>query len=317
MAKKKAKDTEMSYNYNKFNQISPVANVILTIFMIFLAVLIVYPVILMISISLTDEYAIVGNQGYTLIPQKVTLSAYSTVFAYGSALWNSYLVTIVRTVVYTVLALFVMSMYAYVLAQRNFVAHKFYTYYLFFTMIFGAGLIPCYLVNTKFLHLQDTIWILILPGLCSASWVIMMRTFLKTTIPEALFESARIDGASNFRIFVQIVLPLFKPALATIGLFCVVSRWNEWFVAMLYITEKKWLTPLATMLQRIQNEINYLQEMIRHGQIDPSVLIGSTVMPTETFRMAMTVVCTLPIMFAYPFFQRYFIEGLTIGSVKE
>ncbi len=310
-----AKDNEMSYNYNRFNQISPGANVVLSIFMIILAIVVAYPVVLMISISFSDQYALTGP--YSLIPERFTLAAYQGVFKYGRSLWISYLVTIFRTVAYTVLALIVMSMYAYVLAQKNFKFHGFYTYFIFFTMIFSAGMVPCYIINTKFFHLQDTVWILILPGLCSASWVIMMRTFLKTTIPDALFESARIDGASNFTIFGRIVIPLFKPALATIGLFCVVSRWNEWFTAMIYIQEKKWLTPLATMLQRIQNQIEYLKQMIKQGSVDPSYYQELNKMPSETFRMAMTVIATLPIMFAYPFFQQYFIEGLTIGSVKE
>lgn len=315
MAKKK--DNEPGYNYNKFNQISPTANVFLTIFMIILAVIVLYPVLLMIAISFSDQNAVSVEKGYTLIPAKFSLKAYQGVFNYGIALWESYLVTILRTICYTVIALVVMSLYAYVLAQRNFNFHGFYTYYLFFTMIFSAGMVPCYIINTKYLHLLDTVWILILPGICTGSWVIMMRTFMKTTIPEALFESARIDGASNFTIYARIVIPLFKPALATIGLFCVVARWNEWFTAILYIQEKKWLTPLATMLQRIQNEIAFLKEMIRKGAVDPAYYKALNDMPTETFRMAMTVIATIPIMFAYPFFQQYFIEGLTIGSVKE
>ncbi len=310
-------DDDTMYNYNRFNQISPGANVVLSIFMILLAIAVAYPVVLMISISFSDQYALVGQEPFTLIPARFTLAAYQGVFRYGRALWISYLVTIVRTIAYTLIALVVMSMYAYVLAQKNFKFHGFYTYFIFFTMIFGAGIIPCYIINTRIFHLQDTIWILILPGVCSASWVIMMRTFLKTTIPDALFESARIDGASNFTIFARIVIPLFKPALATIGLFCVVSRWNEWFTAMIYIQEKKWLTPLATMLQRIQQEISYLKEMIKRGAVDPTYIQELNKMPSETFRMAMTVIATLPIMFAYPFFQQYFIEGLTIGSVKE
>jgi putative aldouronate transport system permease protein len=164
--------------------------------------------------------------------------------------------------------------------------------------------------------MNDTIWILILPGAMTSSYVIILRTFIVQSIPDALFEAARIDGASNFRVFGQIVLPLFKPGLATIGLFSVVSRWNEWFTGMLYIQQNKDLTPLQTVLQRIQSNMEFLKNQAAKGMLTPEQAEAYNKMPTEAFRMAVTVVATLPILFAYPFFQRYFIEGLTIGSVK-
>lgn len=315
MAKKKIK--EETYNYNKFNQISPAANAIITVFLILLALVTVYPVALMISVSFTSLSDLGG--GYKLIPQKFTLEAYTVLFSgdTSKAFWTSYGFTVFRTVVNTLLALWVMSMYAFVLAQRNFRARGFYTYFIFLTMIVSAGMIPSYIVNTKLLHLKDTIWIMILPGLTGASWVIMLRTFLTTTIPDALFESARIDGASNFVVYAKIVMPLFKPGLATIGLFNVVGKWNEWFTAILYLDRHQEYTPLGTFLQRIIRDIEWLKDQARKGGYgDPSLIEKLNNIPSESYRMAVTVLTTLPIMFAYPFFQRYFIEGLTIGSVK-
>ena len=314
MAKKK-KQEESFGSITRFNRISPVSNAILVIVMVLLAVICLYPVLLMVAVSFTDQSSIYAK-GYSLFPTKWSLQAYKSVMQLGAGLWKAYGVTIFRTIVGTLFSLFVMSQYAFVLAQKNFNCKKFYTYYIFFTMIFGAGMIPCYIVNVRYLHLDDTIWILILPGALTPSNVIILRTFITSTIPEALFESARIDGASNFRVFLQIVLPLFKPGLATIGLFSVVSRWNEWFIGIMYINKNKDLTPVQTVLQRIQANMEYLKEQANAGALTPDQMEAYKRLPTESFRMAITVIATLPILFAYPFFQRYFIEGLTIGSVK-
>ena len=317
MSKKKNKIEESFGTISKFNRISPVSNAILVVLMILLAIVCLYPVLLMTVISFTDQTSF-GDKGYSLFPQSWNLEAYRTVAELGSSLWRAYGVTIFRTVVGTLISLACMSMYAFVIAQKNFNCRKFYTYLMFFTMIFNAGMIPSYIINVRYLHLDDTIWILILPGAMVASNVIILRTFITSTIPDALFESARIDGASNFRVFGQIVLPLFKPGLATIGLFCVVSRWNEWFTAILYLNERTDLTPVQTVLQRIQQNMEYIQEQLKHsaGSMTPEQMEAYRNMPTESFRMAITVIATVPILFAYPFFQRYFIEGLTIGSVK-
>lgn len=299
----------------RFNRISPVSNAILVVLMILLAIVSLYPVVLMIAVSFSSQASLYAK-GYTLFPAEWSLTAYESVMKLGAGLWKAYGVTIIRTIVGTLFSLFCMSQYAFVLAQKNFNCRKFYTYYIFFTMVFSAGMIPSYIINVRYLHLDDTIWILILPGAVVASNVIILRTFITSTIPEALFESARIDGASNFRVFVQIVLPLFKPGLATIALFSVVSRWNEWFVGMLYINKNKDLTPVQTVLQRIQANMEYLKEQANKGGLTPDQQEAYLKLPTESFRMAITVIATIPILFAYPFFQRYFIEGLTIGSVK-
>ena len=183
-----------------------------------------------------------------------------------------------------------------------------------FTMLFSGGLVPSYILNVRYLNMYDTVWVFLLPSLVSAYNVIILRTFIQTTIPDTLFEAAKIDGAGHFRIFVQIVLPLFKAGLATIGLFNVVARWNDWFTGMLYIDTPQ-LVPIQTLLQKIQSQIDFLKNNAAvAGTPDGITLLRS--LPTQSLRMACVVIIVLPVLMAYPFFQRYFVSGLTIGSVK-
>ena len=186
---------------------------------------------------------------------------------------------------------------------------------LFFTMMFSGGLVPSYIMNVRYLHINDSIWIFLLPSLVSVYNVIILRTFILTTIPDTLFEAARIDGAGHFRVYVSIVLPLFKAGIATIALFNVVSRWNDWFTGMLYI-KKASLIPLQTMLKNIQDNIDFLKQNAEvAGTPDGIAFLNS--LPDQNLRMACTIIVIVPILCAYPFFQRYFVQGLTMGSVKE
>ena len=299
---------------NRFNSISPAANAVLIVILVLVALTIIYPMVLITMISFSTSESLALN-GYTIFPDALSTKAYEYLAkGGGTQLVDSYIITIFYTITGTVLSLTVMSMYAFVLANKNFWAKKFYTFVLFFTMLFGGGLVPSYIVNTRYLHLYDSIWIFLLPGLMSAYNVIILRTFINSSIPDALFEAARIDGATNFRIFFQIVLPLFKPGLATIGLFNVVARWNDWFTAVLYIENPK-LVPLQTVLQRIQQNIQFIKNnsQLASSKEGQEMLMN---MPTESTQMAILLIITIPILFAYPFFQRYFIQGLTIGSVK-
>ena len=299
---------------NRFNSISPAANVVLVIILVLVALTIIYPMVLITMVSFSTSESIALN-GYTTFPEGLSLKAYEYLAkGGGTQILDSYIITIFYTITGTILSLIVMSMYAFVLANKNFPARKVYTFILFFTMLFSGGLVPTYIVNTRYLHLYDTIWVFLLPGLVSAYNVIILRTFINSSIPDALFEAARIDGATNFRIFFQIVLPLFKPGLATIGLFNVVARWNDWFTAVLYIENPK-LVPLQTVLQRIQQNIQFIKNnsQLASSKEGQEMLQN---MPTESTQMAILLIITIPILFAYPFFQRYFIQGLTIGSVK-
>ncbi len=174
---------------------------------------------------------------------------------------------------------------------------------------------PSYILNVRYYHLRDTFWILLIPGLLSAYWVIILRTFIKSSIPEALFDSARIDGAGHFTIFFRIVCPLFKAGLGTIGLFSFVARWNDWFMGMLYIDNNK-LVPLQTLLTKLQNNVDYLKSNSAVVST-PEGLAMLKSLPGTNLRMACTVLAVVPVLFAYPFFQRYFVQGLTVGSIKE
>ena len=278
-----------------------------------IALLIVLPLILVVIISFSSAESIVFN-GYTFFPSKFTLDAYKNLAKTGAQIKNSYIITVFYTFTGTALSLFVMSMFSFVLAQKKFPARKALTFYVFFTMLFSGGLVPSYIMNVRYLHLNDTIWIFLLPGIVNAFYIIILRTFIQTTIPDSLIEAATIDGANDFTIYYKIVLPLSKAGLATIGLFSLVGRWNDWFTGMLYIENPK-LIPLQTMLYKIQKDIEFIKS---NAEISDSVmgleLLRS--MPTESTRMAITIIATIPILFAYPFFQRYFIKGLTIGSVK-
>ena len=233
----------------------------------------------------------------------------------GDQVLRSYGITIFYTVTGTLMSLTVMSLYAYVLAQRSFRHHKFMTWILFFTMLFGGGLVPSYILNVRYLHIYDTVWVFLLPSLVSAYNVIILRTFIQTTIPESLFEAARIDGANHFQVFGKIVLPLYKAGLATIGLFNVVGRWNDWFTGVLYI-ENPNLVPLQTLLQKIQSSIDFIKQNAAIAGTPDAIELMRNI-PQQNLRMACMIIIILPVLAAYPFFQRYFVSGLTIGSVKE
>ena len=304
---------DMDNSFWKINRVSRKTNILFSTFLTIIAVLTVLPVVLVIMISISTPESLT-YKGFSFIPQGITFTAYESLFATGTQIVNSYLVTITSTVTHTILGVFMMMMYAFVLAQQRFAAKKFYTLVMFFTMLFSGGLVPSYIINVNYLHLYDTFWILVLSGMVSAFNIIVLRTFINTTIPIEMFDAAQIDGASEFTMFFRIVLPLSKAGLATICLLVLVGKWNDWFVGMLYIDNPK-LVPLQTMLTRIQQKIDFIKNNASIAATpDGMELLKS--MPTEQTRMAILVITTLPILFAYPFFQRFFIQGMTIGSVK-
>ena len=197
---------------------------------------------------------------------------------------------------------------------KAFPLRKFYTYFLFGSSIFSGGLVASFIINVRYLNLYDSFWIYVLPGLVSWFNVIILRTFISTSIPDELFEVAKIDGAGDFRIFLQIVLPLCKAGIATIALFSVVGHWNEWTTALIYIDDPK-LIPVQTLLQKIQQNINYIKNnCVVSWTMDGQEMLRN--LPCESAQKALTVIATGPILFVYPLFQNYFIIGLTIGSVK-
>jgi putative aldouronate transport system permease protein len=271
----------------------------------------IIPIITILSISLSDEMNL-RKHGYSLIPAKINTDAYRFIFANPKEIFSSYGVTIAVTIIGGILSLTFISMISYALSRPDFKLKRIFSFFIFFTMIFNGGLVPTYIVVARVLHLSDTIWALIVPCMVSAWYIFMMRTFF-SSIPTALFESAKIDGAIEFRIFFQIVLPLAKPALATVGLFMVLIYWNDWSQALLYISpSSENLVPLQYMLYRIMSNIQYLTQQMQ----STAVTIDTSKLPNESARMAMCVLAAGPMLFVFPFFQKYFVKGLTIGAVK-
>jgi putative aldouronate transport system permease protein len=294
------------------NAISPFWNVVFNVIIGLFAFSCVFPFIFVIIISFTDEQTL-ALEGFSLFPSKFSTDAYEYIFKTGSELFTSFGVTLLVTVIGTLLSLFLVTTYAYALSRRSFEFRGFFSFLAFFTMLFSGGMVPSYIVMTQFLHLQNTLWALILPLSMSAFFIIVMRTFFQTTIPDEIIESAKIDGAGEYLTFARIVLPISLPGIATIGLFSSLGYWNDWFNALMYYNSPKVTPPLQYLLMQIEKNMDFLTKNAQN--------IGSTVdltasLPTETIRMAMVVLATLPIVMAYPFFQRYFVQGLTVGSVK-
>lgn len=301
--------------FNKLTRIPKGANFAILILLCLLALIVIVPIILVVVVSFSTEDSI-RRIGYSFFPTEWTWSAYEYLIVgdLGTQIFQSYFVTIAQALLGTVLSIFVMSLYAYVLAQRHFSGKKFYTLFIFITMLFGGGLVPSYMVNTQVLDLYDSFWIFILPGLISGYSVIILRTFITSTVAEEMFDAAKIDGANHFVIYSKIVMPLSKAGLAVVALWSIVGRWNDWFTATLYIENPK-LVPLQTMLTRIQSNIDFIKNNSALAASPEGARILNSI-PSDSTRMAIVVIATLPIIFAYPFFQRYFVQGITVGSVK-
>jgi len=298
---------------NELTQISKGWNALFVVILFLVALLVIIPMLLVIVISFSSEMSI-ADKGYSFFPNEWTLEGYQYLLKTGDQLWASYKITIIHSTLGTLISLSVMSLYAYVIAQKSFRYKNHFTWFLFFTMLFGGGLVPSYILNVRYLRIDDSLWIFLLPGMVNAYYTIILRTFINTTIPDSLFEAARIDGAGHFRVFTTIVMPLYKAGIATVGLFNMVSRWNNWFTGMLYIRNPD-LVPLQTLLTKLQNNIDFLKANAEIAST-PDGMALLRALPDENMRMASTIAVILPILFAYPFFQRYFVQGLTVGSVK-
>ncbi|HEX3017015.1 MAG TPA: carbohydrate ABC transporter permease [Caproicibacter sp.] len=294
------------------NEIKKSTNIVFNIVFIILSIICIVPLIFVISISFSSENSVV-TYGYSLWPREWSLSAYQYVVAQSTQLLDAYGISIFTTVVGTLLGIFLNSSMGYVLSRRNYKFNKFFTYMILITMLFNGGMISFYLVVSRFLNLNDNVLALILPGSVSAFNIIVMRTFIRQSVPDSCIESASIDGASQLKIFFRIVMPMSLPAMATIGLFMTIFYWNSWFNAMLFINDPA-LMPLQEFMMNILQNIQFLaQNMSAMGSNSMDALSN---LPQQTAQMAIVVLSTLPIVCSYPFFQRYFISGLTIGAVK-
>ncbi|OAS21342.1 carbohydrate ABC transporter permease [Paenibacillus oryzisoli] len=284
-------------------------NIIAYLVIIAFSVICLFPFLLIISGSLTDNESIIKD-GYHLIPSVFSLTAYKAVLTFPEKVLTAYGVTIFVTVVGTALGLFMMTMAGYVLQRKDFKYRNKLSFYIYFTTLFGGGLVPWYIMMTKYLQLTDTYAALIFPGLMSPFLIILMRSFIKSSIPEELTESSKIDGANDFTIYYRVVLPLAMPGIATVGLFLALHYWNSWFSTSLFINDQN----KYELQYFLYNIINTAAAVSQLG-VSTGVTMSQDI-PSESTKLAMAIIVTGPILFLYPFVQRFFVKGLTIGAVK-
>lgn len=295
---------------NAIGQRLSVSRCIIHLCLLALSLLFLIPLWAVIAISLSNETDIM-TAGFKLIPKRLDFTAYQYLFRNPLTIVQAYKVTIVTSVVGLVLYLLMASMIAYSLSRPEFTYRKPITFYLFFTMLFNGGLVPLYILMTQYLQLRDSYAALIIPLLGSVWYLFIIRTSFQQ-IPSAIIESAKIDGAGDYQIYFRMILPLSKPVLATVGLLQLLANWNSWFPALLYINQSE-LYPLQYLLQTI---LRNMQELTQAMENRPVGLAESAQAPTESMRMAMAMIAVGPMMFVFPFFQKYFVRGLTVGSVK-
>lgn len=283
--------------------------------LLFHAVLIVFallcliPLISLVTISLTNEEDII-SRGFALVPARFDVTAYEYIFREPADLLSAYWVTVRITAIGTVTGVFIMSMAAFALSRPDFTWRNPISFIIFFTMLFNGGLVPTYILMTQYLGLRNSLGALILPLLVNAWHVFLLRTYMKS-IPFSLVESAKMEGASEFYIFLRIALPLSKAGIATIALLMSLRYWNSWFQALLYIDEPS-KVPLQFWMMRVMNNINFLLAQATGQNIE----LDMDNIPTQSARMAMAVLAAGPMLFIFPFFQRYFARGIRVGSIK-
>ncbi|MBC5710929.1 carbohydrate ABC transporter permease [Hungatella hominis] len=307
-----SKKNKEAADVQSFNRISTRANILLNIMFLILALICVIPAVLVVSISFSAEQSIT-DYGYRLIPKIISLDGYGYLLKQGALIIRALGVSLFVTIVGTALGTLLTTLMGYVLSRPDYKLNGFLTMLVFIPMVFNGGLVSTYFIVSQFLHLKNTLWALILPLSVSSFNVVICRTFFKTTIPEELIESAKMDGATQFKIFFQIVLPISLPVIATIGLFLCFAYWNDWYQSMLYIDNQR-LYSLQALLNAIMTNINMLAQNAATMGASMADMVAN--MPKEAARMAIVVIIVLPIACAYPFFQKYFISGLTVGAVK-
>ena len=295
----------------KFNRVKPLTNVFISVLFIALALLCFMPALLVLIVSFSSEASVL-QKGYSYIPSGWSLASYAYLLRQWRYIGGAFLNSILVTVIGTSIGLVMCSTMGYALSRPNYRLRGFFSIFILIPMLFSGGLVASYMINTNILGLKNSFWALILPICCSSFYIVIMRTFFQTTVPEAIIESAKIDGARQIRIFLQIVLPISLPSIATIGLFFTFAYWNDWMMAKYYLNSNAQdLYPLQYVLISLESNIDFLSRNAQY--MSP----GETQnVPSETVRMAMVMISVIPIACSYPFFQKYFIGGLTIGAVK-
>lgn len=284
--------------------IHAVTYVVVTVF----SLICILPFWMIVASSFSSEEAI-RRSGFTLFPQQISTYAYELLFRSPDQMLGAYVVTICLTAAGTLMGLFIIAMTGYALQRRDFPYRNGIMFYIYFTSLFSAGLVPFYLLMVQGLGLRDNYLAILLPLLMSPWLIVLMKNFVKA-IPHEITESGKIDGAGDFRIFYSLILPSMKPALATIGLFLALSYWNEWYLSSLFLTSKVVYRPLQFHLYNVINKVASLKNSVAGSNVVISDL------PGETLKMATAVVATGPIVLLYPFVQKYFVAGLTVGAVK-
>ena len=290
-------------NRNKFayKLKNSVFDIVLYIILALAAIVTIVPFLQVVTISVSPSY-VATSYGLHLFPKEIVWDGYKSIFKYN-LLWTSYANTIVRTVLGTLISMLLYVMGAYPLAKAYLPHRKFWTLFVIFTMYFSGGLVPSYLLINNWLKMSNTIWVLIIPGAMSAYNLIIVRNFFES-IPDSLEESARMDGANDITILFRIILPLSKPCLATVSLWCIVGHWNAWFDCLLYIKDRS-----KYVLQYT------LQKILIDGQVEDLEMMDRVV-NTDTMKMAALMASIIPIILIYPFIQKYFTAGVMVGAVK-
>ncbi|MDO5436101.1 MAG: carbohydrate ABC transporter permease [Clostridia bacterium] len=295
------------------NHFSPATEAVFHVILAVFSLCCIVPFLFVVIISFSSEESI-RQIGYSFIPIELSTEAYSYVLKLGDVLWRSYFNSFLITIVGTLLSVAMIVLYSYPLFRKDYKYRGFFNFLSFFTMIFGGGLVPTYVICKSVLGLSDNYAALIVPMLFSPFNVIIMRTFFQTTVPNELIEAATIDGSGEYCTLVRIVLPIVKPGIATISLLTALGYWNEWFLSLLYINKNTDIIPLQYLLMRMQRNADFLAK--NSSRLGADAAVAAQQLPSQSLKMALVVFIVIPIACAYPFFQRYVVAGLTIGSVK-
>ncbi|MCR5101365.1 MAG: carbohydrate ABC transporter permease [Butyrivibrio sp.] len=286
-------------------------NIISTIVLGILAVIALMPIILIVIASFTDETTLLRN-GYSFFPEMWSTDAYVYMIQQSDTIVRAYGISVLVTVLGTLISVLITTMIAYPMSRKNFKYKNALAFFVFFTMLFNGGIVPSYMMWTQIFEIKNTIWALILPNyLCGAFNIFLVRNYYANSIPDALIESAQIDGASELTIFFKIIFPLAIPTVATISLFTALTYWNDWVNALYYIQKPQYYG-IQNLLIRIMNNIQYLKS----GAASVAVGTGAISLPSNAVRMSMAVIGILPIVVIYPFVQKYFVKGVVVGAVK-
>lgn len=283
------------------------------IMMIILTAGALIPIILLVISSFTDNDTLIRN-GYSFIPEKLSVYAYEYIFKTGNAVPHAYLISFMLTASGTALSLVITTMLAYTLSKKRLPARGILTFLVFFSLLFNGGLVPTYMNYTNVFNIKNTFMALLVPGLLMNGFnVLLMKSYFVTGVPEEILEAAKIDGASEFITFLKVALPLSKPIVATIGMFAGINYWNDWMNGYVYLTRRTDLFSIQNLLNRMIQNIQFLTQ---NSDNISNANVGLNAIPSVSVRMAMAVIGILPIVIIYPFIQNNFVKGITLGGVK-